>query len=75
MMPALASCGSTETTETETTGTAAEQTAAETEAPETTRETYPDDLPEKDFGGREYVICNQQVKQYEIYSEELTGEA
>ncbi|MBR5445334.1 MAG: hypothetical protein IKV57_04385 [Clostridia bacterium] len=76
LMALLASCGSTDSTETQpAAGDNAEQAQTETEAPETTRETYSDDLPDKDFGGKEYVICNQQVKQYEIYSEELTGEA
>ncbi|MBR4959638.1 MAG: hypothetical protein IKY52_01935, partial [Clostridia bacterium] len=76
LLSVLASCGSTESTETQpAAGDAAEQVQTETEVPETTRDNYPDGLPEKDFGGREYVICNQQVKQYEIYSEELTGEA
>ena len=74
MLSLLVSCGSAETAETEEADTAA-QTQTETEPEETTRANYPDDLPEKDFGGKDYIICNQQVKQYEIYSEELNGEA
>ena len=74
LLSLLVSCGSAETAETEEADTAA-QTQTETEPEETTRANYPDDLPEKDFGGKDYIICNQQVKQYEIYSEELNGEA
>ncbi len=74
LLSLLVSCGSAETAETEEADTAA-QTQTETEPEETTRANYPDNLPEKDFGGKDYIICNQQVKQYEIYSEELNGEA
>ncbi len=80
LLSLLVSCGN-DTAETSATSTDTTPTQSQTEtAPaETTRADYPDDLPEMDFAGQEYIICNTQNndidKQYEILSEELTGEA
>ena len=58
--------------------TAGEETAAETDAEELTpaqqRMLIPDNLPDQTFGGRSYIIAVEQAKEYEILSEELTGE-
>lgn len=70
----LTSCGGGEQQDISDTTTAEAMTTTDTTPVETTRADYPDDLPEKDFGGRDYIICNTEVKRYEILSEELTGE-
>lgn len=75
----LSSCGNTEVEETVAADNTATETQADTTPVETSRADYPDDLPEKDFGGQEYIICNTITgdvdKEYEILSVELTGEA
>lgn len=73
-MLCLTGCGGAEDTPEETVPDAEQTAAVETE-PEYTREEYPDDLPERDFGGKDYVICSTEVKRYEVLSDELTGEA
>ena len=59
--------------------TAGEETAAEVAEEELTpaeqRARIPDNLPEQTFDGRSYIIAVEQTKEYEITSEELTGEA
>lgn len=75
----LVACGNTASETTAESDTAAVETQTGTTPAETTRADYPDDLPEKDFGGQEYIICNTITgdvdKEYEILSAELTGEA
>lgn len=75
----LVACGNTASETTAESDTAAVETQTDTTPAETTRADYPDDLPEKDFGGQEYIICNTITgdvdKEYEILSAELTGEA
>ncbi len=39
------------------------------------RQRIPDNLPDVDFGGRDYLIESETRKTYEILSEEITGEA
>lgn len=74
MLSALASCGQTETAP----ETTADTTITETE-PETTereaRQAITDDLPERDFAGKDYtVLADAQFASF-IDVEELTGEA
>lgn len=55
--------------------------AADTTAPEDTdslsdierRALIPDDLPDLDFGGRDYRIMCTESKEYEVFAEEQTG--
>ncbi|MBQ8642572.1 MAG: hypothetical protein IJ480_10185 [Clostridia bacterium] len=74
-MLCLTGCGGAEDTPEETVPEAEQTAAVETEPVEYTREEYPDELPERDFGGKDYVICSTEVKRYEVLSDELTGEA
>ncbi|MBQ8401695.1 MAG: hypothetical protein IJX14_07185, partial [Clostridia bacterium] len=74
-MLCLTGCGGTEDTPEETVPEAEQTVPAETEPVEYTRADYPDELPEKDFGGKDYIICSTEVKRYEVLSDELTGEA
>lgn len=66
--------------ETQTNIPAAEEAPVETEAPDNMtpaeqRAQIPDDLPDRKFDGRSYIIAVETTKMYEIASEELTGEA
>ena len=58
---------------------ASEETTAEVVEEDLTpaqqRARIPDNLPDQTFGGRSYIIAVEQAKEYEIVSEELTGEA
>lgn len=76
MLLPLASCGNGETHETETTGnvSAESETTVDTTESETTRLDYPDDLPEKDFGGNSYTILGYDSTIAFLHSEELTGD-
>ncbi len=60
------------------TSASADTTADETEAEELTalqqRQAIPDDLPEVSFNGASFKIGTDATKEYEIRSEELTGE-
>lgn len=67
------------TATTSSSSTSAEETAAETAvedlSPAEQRALLPDNLPDQTFDGRSYIIAVEQTKEYEICSEELTGEA
>ena len=39
------------------------------------RARIPDNLPENNFDGREFTVCTEERKFYEIFSEDLNGEA
>ena len=39
------------------------------------RQRIPDNLPANDFGGRDFTVCTEERKFYEIFSEELNGES
>ncbi|MGN1202175.1 MAG: hypothetical protein ACI4RF_02695, partial [Eubacterium sp.] len=52
-----------------------EETDVEDLSPAEQRALIPDNLPERTFDGRSYIIAVEQTKEYEITSEELTGEA
>ena len=76
MLLPLASCGNGGTNNTETTGNVSaesETTGADTTESETTRLDYPDDLPEKDFGGKTYTVLGEGMSVY-FHADELTGE-
>ena len=73
----LASCASAGTSEVETTGTAtdAETTINMAELTEMEkRALMEDDLPEKDFGGKDFRISTKRGTMYEIDEEEETGD-
>lgn len=55
--------------------TTAEETEPEDLTPAEQRALIPDELPDQTFNGRSYIIAVEQDKEYEILSEELTGEA
>jgi len=57
--------------------TAAANEAGETEAAvgETTREQIDDNLPEKDFGGRNFHLLTRQNYFHKFMPEDMTGEA
>ncbi|MGN1408749.1 MAG: extracellular solute-binding protein [Eubacteriales bacterium] len=80
MLTALPSC-SNNTGEAEDTSPAVknEETLIETEeenlTPAQKRQQIPDNLPERNFDGRSYIIATEADKAYEICSEELLGEA
>ena len=82
MLCSAAACSNgTESLDDETTmSTTASTVPEETQAPETLTPTerrmlIPDDLPDKKFDGRSYIIAVDPTKVYEISFEELTGEA
>ena len=52
----------------------AEEAAEEDLTPLEQRARIPDNLPEADFGGRDFTVCTEERKFYEIFSEDLTGE-
>lgn len=52
-----------------------EETEPEELTPAEQRALIPDDLPDQTFDGRSYIIAVAQNKEFEIKSEELTGEA
>ena len=79
MLLSFASCASdgTATTDKETTGNGASETdpsGADTTESESTRLDYPDDLPEKDFGGKTFTVLGYDSTIDYIYAEELTGD-
>ena len=43
-------------------------------SPAELRQRIPDNLPANDFGGRDFTVCTEERKFYEIFSEELNGE-
>ena len=53
---------------------AAETTAKEDADDRMDRASVPDNLPEIDFGGRDFRAAQQTSRTYEFYAEELTGE-
>ncbi|MBP3294410.1 MAG: hypothetical protein J6N32_11710 [Clostridia bacterium] len=69
----------TTASDTAATPTAGEEAAAEVAEEELTpaqqRMMIPDNLPDQTFGGRSYIIAVEELKSYEIVSEELNGEA
>lgn len=75
----LAACSNNPSTPDDTTKAAGTETV--TSAPDDTseltplqqRQAIPDDLPAKDFGGAPFRICTDTSKQYEVWTEELTG--
>lgn len=76
MLLPLASCGNGGTNNAETSGNVSaesETTGADTTESETTRLDYPDDLPEKDFGGKTYTVLGEGMSVY-FHADELTGE-
>ena len=80
MLCSAAACSNgTESLDDETTmSTTASTVPEETQAPETLTPTerrmlIPDDLPDKKFDGRSYIIAVDPTKVYEISFEELTG--
>ena len=76
MLLPLASCGNGGTNDTETKGNVSAEsdtTGTETTESETTRLDYPDDLPEKDFGGKTYTVLGEGMSVY-FHADELTGE-
>ncbi len=66
-------------TDVSSTPTASEETEAETSiedlSPAEQRALIPDNLPDMTFDGRSYIVGVENWKEYEIRSEELTGEA
>ncbi|MBQ8641776.1 MAG: hypothetical protein IJ480_06110 [Clostridia bacterium] len=72
---ALTACGGaeTETDAAETTGTAGTETTAD--AGETTRAQIEDNLPDKDFGGRNFHLLTRQNYDVKFMPEDMTGEA
>ena len=76
MLLPLASCGNGGTNDTETKGNVSAEsdtTGTDTTESETTRLDYPDDLPEKDFGGKTYTVLGEGMSVY-FHADELTGE-
>ncbi len=69
----------TTASDTAATPTAGEEITAEVTEEELTpaqqRALIPDNLPDQTFGGRSYIFAVEELKSYEIVSEELTGEA
>ncbi|MFA6947766.1 MAG: hypothetical protein WCQ72_02185 [Eubacteriales bacterium] len=77
MSASLVSCGGTPS-ETQALTTSADTAPAETVTEtETDRSTYPDSLPELDFGGETVTIYSRDTEpySYEMGAEELNGEA
>lgn len=80
---AMVSCSEVEESETTSTKETASNTETETITEEETKELtnvekralIPDNLPDKTYGGRSYIIATTQDKEYEILTEEYTGEA
>ncbi|MBQ8400459.1 MAG: hypothetical protein IJX14_00875 [Clostridia bacterium] len=77
LLPALASCGDSETVA-ETTNTA-DTTAVETEketTAEEARNAISDEIEDEDFGGRDFIVLGSDEQNFGsfIYVEELTGE-
>lgn len=65
-------------TEEENVTLAGDEGSVETEkelTPAEQRALIADDLPDMKFDGRSYIVAVEQTKEYEILSEELTGEA
>lgn len=77
MLLPLASCGNGgKDSDTETQGNVSAEsdtTGANTAESETTRADYPDDLPEKDFGGKTYTVLGEGMSVY-FHADELNGE-
>lgn len=77
MLLPLASCGNGgKDSDTETQGNVSAEsdtTGADTAESETTRADYPDDLPEKDFGGKTYTVLGEGMSVY-FHADELNGE-
>ncbi len=69
----------TNSTNATNTPTASEETEAETSiedlSPAEQRALIPDNLPDMTFDGRSYIVGVENWKEYEIRSEEMTGEA
>lgn len=68
----------TEVKEDETVTLAGDEGSVETEeelTPAEQRALIADDLPDMKFDGRSYIVAVERTKEYEIRSEELTGEA
>ncbi len=69
----------TNSTDATNTPTASEETEAETSiedlSPAEQRALIPDNLPDMTFDGRSYIVGVENWKEYEIRSEEMTGEA
>ena len=78
MLLSLAACGNEvgESTDTESTAdtAAADDTETESET-ELTRENTPDDLPEKDFGGKNFTILAESGALGYLQVDELTGDS
>ncbi len=74
----VSSCGEAAENPVGDADTAAVVQDVETEAAETSmvdaRKAVPDDLPEKDYGGKEFRVSTKQGTLYEFYTEELDGE-
>ena len=78
MLLSMAACGNEtkETTANETTADTAEADNTETESEtELTRENTPDDLPEKDFGGKNFTILAESGAPGYLQIDELTGDS
>ena len=83
LLPLLAGCSESKTNTDETQPQAqndavtpsAEDVAEEDLSPAEQRARIPDNLPDADFGGRDFTVCTEERKFYEIFSEELVGEA
>ncbi|MBE6724402.1 MAG: hypothetical protein E7576_04245 [Ruminococcaceae bacterium] len=81
--PALAGCSNNSANPDETESAAPNvQTpaaeAADTEeelSPLEQRARIPDNLPDSNFDGRDFTVCTEERKFYEIFSEDLNGEA
>ena len=78
MLLPLASCGNGgDTPETGRVSAESENSGAATDTDgetETTRADYPDELPEKDFGGAAFTVLGYDATIGFIYAEELTGD-
>ena len=84
LLPALVSC-SEKSADPQSSDPAPEQTTAAPAAAEEEdesqlsslelRQRIPDNLPANNFNGRDFTVCTEERKFYEIFSEELTGEA
>ena len=77
MLLPLASCGNGGTNNVETTDNVSAETDTTGDAAaesETTRLDYPDDLPEKDFGGASYTVLGDDGMHGYFYWEEMTGD-
>lgn len=81
LMLALSSCSEssvgTDDTSSGSTNNETQQIETEEEnlTPAQQRQMIPDNLPERNFDGRSFTVATESDKAYEIFSEEMTGEA